>query len=129
MPVTIEIDDVRRRVTITFTGEFQLAEARATVERERQNRDDYDSYGVLCDTRRMTGRATVDELKRYIAAAPQPAPGGRRHGAMAVLATDPAIYSMACAYMALGAATRKIEVFNELREAERWLSEETSSTA
>jgi hypothetical protein len=51
----------------------------------------------------------------------------RMRGPVALLATDATLYSVACAYMALGGATRKIEVFREVTEAERWLDHHTPS--
>jgi len=125
MPFTYERDDGKRRITIEVIGEFQQAEAIEMLDRHRQ--DGVWSYGTLYDIRRMTGRPTIDEVKQIFSSAAQPGPGNTKRGPLAVLVTDPALYSMACAYMALGAATRKIEVFREPAEAERWLGQETTS--
>jgi hypothetical protein len=82
---------------------------------------------VLYDTRRMTGRPSLDDVKKIFSLAAQPGPSGESRGPLAVLVTDPVVYNMACAYMALGVSTRKIEVFREHGDAVHWLGHQTPS--
>jgi hypothetical protein len=87
---------------------------------ERQRLDDARSYGLLYDLRHMTGRLTLAELRQILSrAAPRPA---EPRGLIAVVATDPLVYGMACSYAAIGRATLTIEVFRDWNEAEEWLT-------
>lgn len=120
MPFTYEMDEATRRVTITMIGEFKVEEALEVLERQRG--DGSWSFCVLYDMRQMTGRPSLDEVKKIFGLAAQPGPGSEMRGPLALLVTDPTLYSMACAYMALGVTRRKIEVFREPDEAQQWLA-------
>jgi hypothetical protein len=45
----------------------------------------------------------------------------RARGPLVLVATDAAVYAMACVYAALGTSARKVEVFRDRHEAEEWL--------
>jgi hypothetical protein len=48
-------------------------------------------------------------------------PDERRRGPVAILATKPILYGMACAYAATATPRGRVEVFPDREEAERWL--------
>ena len=126
MPITLEIDNDRQCATFAMAGPFDANEVLQSLERQRN--EGAWSYAVLFDTRRMTDSPTLDQVKHLFSVTGQPGPASEMRGPLALLATDAALYSMACAYMALGGATRKIEVFRELADAERWLDQHLRST-
>jgi hypothetical protein len=117
MPVRYERDDVRRRVVITAEGPFEPAEFSALIERRR--REGTSAYGALYDLRRMTGCPTFDDLRLFMSEAAQT---NQARGPLAIVATDPDIYSRACTYATLGRGTVTVEVFRDRHEAEQWLT-------
>jgi hypothetical protein len=120
MSIRYERDDARRRLVITMLGPFDTADFLAVSQ---QHGVDTWSYGTLFDLRGMTGEPTIAELRQIMSeslAVRQPGTGAR--GAVAILATDPALYGRACTYAALRRATLTIEVFRDPDEAEEWLT-------
>jgi hypothetical protein len=118
MPIRYERDDVRRRVVVTVEDTIEPDDAFAIIERQRL--DDAWSYGLLYDLRLMTGRLTLAELRPILGRASQSHSAAR--GPIAILATDPAVYGMACSYAVLGRSTLTIEVFRDRDEADQWLT-------
>jgi hypothetical protein len=118
MSIRYERDDARRRVVIIVQGTIEPDDMFAVIERQRL--DDTWSYGVLYDLRLMAGRLTLAELRPILGRASQRR--GAARGPIAILAADPIVYDMACAYAALGRSTLTIEVFRDLDEAEQWLT-------
>jgi hypothetical protein len=125
MPVRYERDDTRRRVVVTAQGAFLTSDMLTVIERQRA--DDAWSYGILYDLRRMTGRPTLAELRELMDQAASRRPAERPRGPVAILVTDPVLYSVACTYAALGHSKLTIQVFRDLDEADLWLAAETSS--
>jgi hypothetical protein len=78
MPFTLEIDDARRRVTVTAIGDFMTADAEQTLERPRQG--GAWSYGLLYDMRRVTSVPALDDVKRMFALTAEPDPATRSAG-------------------------------------------------
>ena len=117
MPIRYERDDTRRRVMVTVQGTLE-PDALAVIERQRL--DDAWSYGLLYDLRLMTGHLTIAELRPILSQASQRR--SEQRGPVAILATDPIVYNMACSYAALGRSTLTIEVFRDVSEAEQWLT-------
>jgi hypothetical protein len=60
------------------------------------------------------------ELRPILGRASQSRAAAR--GPIAILATDPLVYDLACSYAALGRSTLTIEVFRDPDEAEQWLT-------
>jgi hypothetical protein len=119
MPIRYECDDARRRVVVTVQGTIDPDDSLAVIERQRL--DDAWTYGLLYDLRLMTGRLTLLELRPILGRASQSRSAARR-GPIAILATAPLVYDVACSYAALGRSTLTIEVFRDSDEAEQWLT-------
>jgi hypothetical protein len=119
MPIRYERDDARRRVVVTAEGTIDPYDTLGVIERQRL--DDAWSYGLLYDLRLMTGRLTLAELRPVLGRGLQSRSAARR-GPIAILATGPLVYDVACSYAALGRSTLTIEVFHDSDEAEQWLT-------
>jgi hypothetical protein len=117
MPIRYERDDSRRCVVVTVQGAVEPNDALAIIERQRL--EDAWSYGLLYDLPLMTGRLTLPELRPILSRATQNRSSALR-GPIAILATDPIVYNMACSYAALGRSTLTVEVFRDWAEAEQW---------
>jgi hypothetical protein len=124
MPVRYERDDARRRVVVTVEGAFETRDMFTVIARQRA--EDTWSYGLLYDLRRMKGRPTFQELRDILSQAATPQANERRRGPVAVLATDPIVYGVACTYAALGREKLTVQVFRDVDDADRWLEAETS---
>jgi hypothetical protein len=120
MPVRFERDDGRRRVVVAVEGALQPDEVLGILAQRRT--DGTVTYGTLCDLRSMTGRPTMGDLRHVVTESAARDAGQVRRGPLAILATDPDHYIMACAYAALRQPTRTVEVFRALDEAEQWLT-------
>jgi hypothetical protein len=123
MPLAYERDDVKRRVVATYRGPFQVADTIALFE--RQLKDGTWTYGLLVDTRAMTGRPTAADLREFMKMESGTDSEKRPRGPLAIVATDATIYSAACVYALMGRSKRKIEAFRDRNDADRWLSEQT----
>jgi hypothetical protein len=119
MPVRYERDDARRRVVVTVQGEFQTSDM-VTVSEQRA--EDTSGYGMLFDLRRMTGHPTPADLRKMIDQAASSRPAAQLRGPVAIVATDPILYRVACTYAALGHAKLAIQVYRDLDEANLWLT-------
>jgi hypothetical protein len=118
MPIRYELDDLRRRVVVTIEGPFTSADFLAIIERRRA--DNTGAYGILYDLRGMTGEPTIADLQQFLSAAAQTT---RPRGPIALLATEPALYTRACMYAIMGRSTALvIEAFRDPDEAEQWLT-------
>jgi hypothetical protein len=124
MPIRYECDDARRRVVVTVQGTIDPDDSLAVIERQRLN--DAWGYGLLYDLRLMAGRLTLAELRPILGRTSQSRSGARR-GPIAILATAPLVYDVACSYAALGRSTLTIEVFRDADEAEQWLTAKSVS--
>jgi hypothetical protein len=124
MSIHYERDDARRRVVVTIQGTVEPDDALAIIERQRV--DDAWSYGLLYDLRHMTERLPLAELRQMLSRGGASRPTERPRGPIAVVATDPIVYGMACSYAALGRGTLTIEVFRDWDEAEQWLAAQSN---
>ena len=126
MPIEYQRDDVKRRVVITFQGEFQADDVFAVIA--RYHTEDTWSYGLIWDTRRLTGTPTLADLRQFMRQDAQERPGVGRRGPVAILATNSFVYMLACSYAALGQSKMTIRVFRDFDEADTWLTAETIGT-
>jgi hypothetical protein len=123
MPIEYSRDDRNKRAVIVITGPFNAEELVEMVEQHRAAGGW--TYGLLYDMRRMTGEPTMETLREF-AAITDRRPGEPPRGPVAVLTTDPAIYSRACTYAVMAKAHATIEVFRDKAEADAWLRRKTS---
>jgi hypothetical protein len=121
MSIRYERDDASRRLLVTMQGVFEMDEVLEAIARQRV--EDTWTYGILYDLRGLIGHPTIAELRQIMS---QAAPRGEREGPrgpVVLLATEPTLYVRLCTYAALGrSATKRIEVFRDWDEAERWLT-------
>jgi hypothetical protein len=124
MPIRYELDDLRRRVVVTIEGAFTSTDFLAIIERRRA--DNTGAYGILYDLRGMTGEPTIADLQQFLSAAAQTT---RPRGPIALVATEPAFYTRACTYAAMGRSTALVvEAFRDPDEAEQWLTAQAKAT-
>lgn len=121
MPFDYQRDDANRRVLVTYAGSFHAAEAMAILARNLAER--VGAYGTLYDLTKVIGHPTVDDLKRFIQEELKNTPMEGPRGPIALVATDDAVYRMACTYAVLGRHRLQIGVFTDRMEAERWLAQ------
>jgi hypothetical protein len=122
MAVQYERDDARRRVVITFPGNYETADGLAAIE--RHHAEGVWSYGVLYDLRLLKGYPAVADLKAYMERdAQRPVDESKPRGPVAIVTADPNVYAIACTYAALGRSTMTIEVFRDWSEAQTWLDD------
>jgi hypothetical protein len=119
MSIRYEREDARRCVRLTIEGAFQKGDVLTNVAQRRI--DDTWTYGTLIDLRRMIGRPALADLREIATEAAAREAGEVQRGPVAILATDPTHYNLACAYAALRKSTL-IEVFRALDEAKYWLT-------
>jgi hypothetical protein len=123
MPVRYERDDALRRVVVTVDGALRKSDMLTVIARQRA--EDTWSYGTLFDLRRVTEHPTITDLRELMDAASSRRQAAPPRGPVAILATDPVMYGIACTYAALGHAKLTIRVFRHVDEADRWLAGET----
>jgi hypothetical protein len=123
MPYLYERDDVRRLVVVTVTGPFQGADVFDLFARQRG--DGTWPYGLLYDTRGMTGYPSLNDLRQFMKQDAETHPDQRPRGPLAILATDATVYAVACVYAALGGSKRQVEVFRDRADADTWLAAKT----
>jgi hypothetical protein len=118
MPIQYKRDDAGRRAEIVIKGPFNSQEILDCVEQHRM--DGGWTYGLLYDLRYMTGEPTRDTLREFAVTMAR-RPGEPARGPVAILVSQPALYSLACTYAAMARAHATIEVFRDRDEAESWL--------
>ena len=117
MPFRYERDDANRCVIVTMEGTFDKAEGFDILERLRL--EDVGHYAVLYDLRRMTGQPTIEDMRLLRKEEVRATEGSR--GPIAVVASDPDMYSVACTYAAIGRPQLSVGVFRDRKEAEAYL--------
>jgi hypothetical protein len=125
MPIRYELDDLQRRIVVTVEGPFRPDDILAVMARQRAEHTW--TYGILYDLRAMTGEPAIAELRELLNEAVERRQDEGPRGAVALLATDAALYARLCTYAALGRATSlTIAVFRDLDKAEEWLTAQSN---
>jgi hypothetical protein len=124
MPVRYERDDPQRRIVVTVHGALQKSDMLTVMARQRA--EDTWAYGTFFDLRHVTEHPTLADLRELMDEASSYRPAEAPRGPVAILATDPVMYGLACTYAALGRAKLAIRVFRFVDEANRWLVAQTS---
>jgi hypothetical protein len=119
MPFQYDRDDVLRRVVVTFQGEFDLDDGLEVLKRNRL--EELGSYGILYDVRGWTGPPSISDLRVFMSEEASNISREGPRGPIAILATEPIMYNMACTYAVLGRPILNIKVFRDRAEAEAWL--------
>jgi hypothetical protein len=102
-------------------GAFQTDDVLAIMARQRV--ENTWTYGILYDLRGVTRQPTFADLGQIMSQAAARRQGEGPHGPVALLATQPTLYSRLCRYAALGRSTRlTIEAFRNWGEAQHWLT-------
>ena len=78
------------------------------------------SYPVLFDLRLVTGLPDMTELRRLANLTNRLSPADERRGRVAIVAADPTLYGLACAYAGF-ARPGRVDVFADRGEADLWL--------
>ena len=119
MPFDLKQDDELRRFEITGRGALDLPDLVAALERIREG--DGWSYGVLLDLLLVTSLPSVSELRPIMELARSGGPNDTR-GPLAIVAVNPTLYGIACAYAALAQPRGRVQVFRDRDDAKQWLA-------
>ena len=120
MPFKYELDEVQKRVVITFDGVFQMSEALASIE--RRCADGTGSQAVLYDIRRLVGQPDMEELRQLLREYLSIPTGRQPRGPLAIVATSSSLYTKACTFAALARSGLRVRVFRDVGEADSWLN-------
>lgn len=118
MIVSYNRDDARRRLIVTVTGPYDLDSALTMVDHIAA--DDAWSYGILYDTRELTGAPTMTELQMIIDRV-QIMAGRQPRGPVAVVAPAAAVHEIGQMYARRQDGKINIAVFRTLEEGRQWL--------
>jgi hypothetical protein len=124
MPFQLARDDTAKRIVAIGEGEFRVEDAIEVLAKLAES--DAWTYGVLLDARHMSGPLPVADLKAVSTMTVPSGGRGERRGPVAIVATSPSLYAMACAYAALSKPGR-IAVFRDRVEADQWLTRQMLS--
>jgi hypothetical protein len=120
MPIELVRDDAARRVFATGRGEFRPDDVIGVLASLRDS--GAWTYAVLLDLRYMTGEPTIADL-RPIMSLTDPSGGSEQsRGPLAIVATNPVLYGVACAYAAKATPPGRAAVFRDRDEAVTWLA-------
>ncbi len=84
----------------------------------RQKTDGASRYAVLVDARGLTSPAKIGELSELMQADVQE---NTVRGPVAIVARDPAVYAMSCAYATMLGSRHPMQVFIDMDDAMGWL--------
>ena len=118
--MTYHRDDARRLIVLTLDRDVDMNEVYEAFYRQR--REDTWSYAVLVDMRRAVNTASLYDLRRFSRRATETGPPAEDRGPVAVVATHPVVYRLACTYAALSRRGRTLRVFRDKCEAMDWLA-------
>lgn len=125
MPVTVTMDDARRRVVVRCTGVVTYADIERHVQIEKPHAEV--THTGLVDLRGCGTSMSVDEV-RSLAYRIHTRWSHRIRGPAAIVADDDVTYGMARLFATLSEVTGDgagppIEVFRDIHDAEQWLSQ------
>ena len=119
MPFEVKQDDQLKRFEITGRGALDLPDLVAALERIREG--DGWSYGVLLDLLLVTSLPSIGELRPIMELARSGGPNDTR-GPLAIVAVNPTLYGISCAYAALAQPRGRVQVFRDRDDAKEWLA-------
>ncbi len=122
-------DDRQRRIVIALQGAYRAHDIIQAMR--RHEREDVRGYALLYDLRGLTGYPGIEEFRHLmlneVSDAQSPQAPREPHGPVAVVASDPHLFGLACAYADLIRHPLRIEIFRARDEAERWMTAVTGS--
>ena len=119
MPISYHIDETRRRLYTRAEGLVTFAEMRAHVNTELSA--EAATYGELIDCSTAKTNVTGVDIRQLALERKRVDTHQRRPGPVAVVATDDVLFGMLRMYDALTESIRPIQVFRDVKLAERWL--------
>ena len=124
MPITYERDDLRRRITVTLHGRFDVDEIVASID--RQAAEGTWPYSRLYDERGVPEPPTTAEIRALLGQVRERTRLHGPRGPVAVVTDHSAAYGMARMYMSLGDNDGTVEVFRDIAAADSWLTAHAS---
>jgi hypothetical protein len=125
MAISYEQRDQQRIVRLAIDGPFDAAEAAGMLD--RLDVEGRIAYGILWDLRRMTASPTTDELWSFSRDyAHQRADSADPRGPIAIVTNDDGMYERACLYVVMAQPRLEADVFRQIDEAEKWLTDKVS---
>jgi hypothetical protein len=120
MSITYERDDLRRRITLTLDGPFDVDAIVATFDRQASERTW--RYGRLYDARGVRDTPTTEQIRALLGHVRERIRVHGPRGPVAVVTEHSALYGMARMYMSLGENDGTVEVFRNVADADSWLN-------
>jgi hypothetical protein len=120
MPITYERDDLRRRITVTLEGRFDVDEIVAAIDRQASERTWHHSR--LYDARRLHEAPSSAQIRALLGHVRERTRMHGPRGPVAVVTDHLAVYGMVRMYMSLGENDGTVEVFRDIAEADSWLT-------
>jgi hypothetical protein len=120
MPIQYERDDAERRIKLTITDPFTVAELIAAIE--RQLAEGAWRYGLLVDARAMLAARPPGDTSLLSRVGELVAAHGPR-GPIAVITREPGTIATTQRYIFFSEGMEPIEVFWDLADAQQWLDD------
>lgn len=119
MPLHYVQDDAQRRIRVTVTEPFTVADLIGSVE--RQLADGAWRYGTLVDARAPSVAFSGSDLQLLASRVSELVAAHGPRGPVAVVARDPRTISSAQRHVFSAGKIYSIDVFWDLEEGQRWL--------
>ena len=118
--ITYERDDLRRRITVTIVGTFDVADVVATLDRQASEGTWH--YARVYDERHVSGAPSSEQIVALLGQVRERIRMHGPRGPVAVVTDHSAVYGMVRMYMTLGDNDGTVRVFRSMDDAERWLT-------
>jgi hypothetical protein len=122
MPVQYVRDDARRRIRVTITDPFTLADLVASVE--RQLADGAWRYGLLVDSRASYAGLGPVDTQSFVSSVRELIAAHGPRGPIAIAARESGSIATTQRYIFVSGKTEPIEVFWDIADAQQWLDEQ-----
>jgi hypothetical protein len=119
MPLDYKRDDANRRVRLTVTEPFNLADLIAAVE--RQLGDGAWRYGVLIDARAPLSVSPTRDIQSYAARVSELVAAHGPRGPIAVISRDSKMIGGVKKYSLFVGKNETLELFWDLDDGQKWL--------
>jgi hypothetical protein len=122
MPIHYVRDDARRRIRVTITDPFTLADLVASVE--RQLADGAWRYGLLVDSRGSVGGLGPADTRSFVSSVRELIAANGPRGPIAIAARESGPITGVQRYIFVSEKAESIEVFWDIDDAQQWLDEQ-----